>query len=202
MIYWIFPKYFRDLIELILTNEAFIESPSHGCFEVNVIHFTVLRLAFISIHSPVRTWKPYYNRKIELLWRCQCAHLCKFIKSWITSGTSCKVCTYGARRSLRQKRLKGLWCNVKVICLCISLSLPHPPDGKGFLQICLGSGQAKGRAWAWHHHRHLSLEVWDQQVLCHHHWCPRTQGLHQEHDHWDFSGIGRMGRRVENKKTQ
>lgn len=70
----------------------------------------------------------------------------------------------------------------------------EPLDGEGLLQVCLGFGQAEGRTWARHHYWHLSLEIWDQQVLCDHHRCSRTQGLYQEHDHRNVSGRGRMRR--------
>lgn len=34
----------------------------------------------------------------------------------------------------------------------------------------------------------LAMEVWDNQILHYHHWCPRPQVLYQEHDHWLIPG--------------
>ena len=61
-------------------------------------------------------------------------------------------------------------------------------DGKGLLQICLGLGQSESWMWAWYHHWYLPVEIWDQQVLCYHHWCPSTQRLHQKHDYRHIPG--------------
>ena len=67
-------------------------------------------------------------------------------------------------------------CQIYSIFLCLI-------ERKGIFQVCLGYGQIESWAWTWYHHWYCSLEIWNLKIPCHHHWCPRTQRFHQEHDH-------------------
>ena len=61
-------------------------------------------------------------------------------------------------------------------------------DGEMLLQVCLDLEWTESWTWAWYHYWYIPVEIQNQQVLCDHHWCPRTQRLYLEHDYRDISG--------------
>jgi len=62
-------------------------------------------------------------------------------------------------------------------------SKKKPPNLVKALSNMLGFWTSLSRTRTWYHHRHCFVEIRDQQILRHHHRCPRSPRFHQEHDY-------------------
>ena len=60
---------------------------------------------------------------------------------------------------------------------------------EGLLQVRLGLGQTESWPCMVSPLLSLPVKIWDQQVLCYHHWCPWTQRLHQKRGYRHLPGL-------------